>query len=301
MNDANEKAHEFGGEWTQEKLNVLAKYLHAYTTALQRQPFRKEYIDAFAGTGYRTESNVGREEPSEAELFPPQIDGGESKELLDGSARLALRTVPSFDEYIFIEKDTKRCLELEGLKHEFSDKSNAITILPGDANDHIQRLCNRDWRNRRAVLFLDPYGTQVEWDTIRAIAATKAIDLFILFPLGVAVNRMITRSGQFPPGWQNRLNILLGTDKWKDEFYERDRTENLFGEVEESVWRVPVERIGSYFNDRLKTIFPGVAEEPGVLRNSRHCPLYLLCFAVANERGKKVALKIARHLLRDLR
>ncbi len=36
---------------------------------------------------------------------------------------------------------------------------------------------------------------QVDWKTIEAVAATKAIDLWLLFPLGVGVNRLLTRSG----------------------------------------------------------------------------------------------------------
>ena len=42
---------DFGGPWTQQKLNILEHYLDAYTTALKNQPFRLVYIDAFAGTG----------------------------------------------------------------------------------------------------------------------------------------------------------------------------------------------------------------------------------------------------------
>ncbi|MDE0205517.1 MAG: three-Cys-motif partner protein TcmP [Candidatus Tectomicrobia bacterium] len=39
----------FGGPWTQEKLDILRRYLDAYTTALKNQPFTLTYIDAFAG------------------------------------------------------------------------------------------------------------------------------------------------------------------------------------------------------------------------------------------------------------
>jgi len=60
------------------------------------------------------------------------------------------------------------------------------------------------------------------------------------------------------------------------------------------------ETIGRYFNNRLKDVFAGVAE-PGVLRNSLNNPLYFLCFAVGTERGKDIALRIARHLLKELR
>ena len=41
----------FGGNWTEEKLDILAKYLDAYTTALKNKQFRLVYLDAFAGAG----------------------------------------------------------------------------------------------------------------------------------------------------------------------------------------------------------------------------------------------------------
>jgi len=44
-------------------------------------------------------------------------------------------------------------------------------------------------------------------------------------------------------------------------------------------------------------VFPAVAEEPRVLRNSANCPLYLLCFAVGNEKGAPIAMRIADYLL----
>ena len=46
--------HRFGGAWTQEKLEVLRKYLVAYTNVLKNQRLERYYIDAFAGTGDRT-------------------------------------------------------------------------------------------------------------------------------------------------------------------------------------------------------------------------------------------------------
>ena len=61
-----------------------------------------------------------------------------------------------------------------------------------------------------------------------------------------------------------------------------------------------MEKIGNYFNDRLKKIFAGVIEEPGILRNSSNSPLYLMCFAVGNEHGKDIALRIAKHLIKEL-
>lgn len=95
-----------------------------------------------------------------------------------------MKVEPSFDRYIFIERDAKRCTELLGLKAEFPSLADNIVVEEGEANAAIQSLCAKDWKSRRAVLFLDPYGMQVEWQTIEAIARTKGIDLWLLFPLG---------------------------------------------------------------------------------------------------------------------
>jgi len=62
-----------------------------------------------------------------------------------------------------------------------------------------------------------------------------------------------------------------------------------------------METVGQYFNERLKTVFAGVVEAPGILRNSANNPLYLLCFAAGNPRGARIAVKIAEHLLKELR
>jgi three-Cys-motif partner protein len=298
------KAHSFGGNWTSTKLEVLAKYLSSYTTVLKHKPsaerpFRKAYIDAFAGTGYR--SMRRDEDISPNTLLFPDLADVASQELLDGSARLALKAQPRFDRYIFIERNADRCAQLEALKQEFPGLAADIRIAQGEATEEIRKLCDKDWRSHRAVLFLDPYGMQVEWQTIEAIAKTKAIDLWLLFPLGIGVNRLLTRSGDIPPTWRARLDTLLGTQGWYDEFYRVEHMPTLFGLEEERIVKATTETIGRYFNDRLKSVFAGVAGEPGILRNSSNCPLYLLCFAAGNEKGAPTALKIAIHLLKEVR
>lgn len=298
------RGHQFGGDWTSKKLKVLQKYLTEYVKALKKQPFKKAYIDAFAGTGYRRGKPEGT--GSDSELFGfDEVADDEPQELLDGSARLALGIEPPFDKYIFIEKRQDRCDALGGLITEFPDLKDRIDIRKGDANLLIRELCYSSWnlpgKARRAVLFLDPYGMQVEWKTIQAIASTEAIDLWILFPLGQAVNRLLKKSGDIPESWRRRLTILFGTEDWYPEFYKREEVLTLFGAEEETI-KLPMETIGRFFVDRLKTVFPdgGVSENPAVLRNSTNCPLFLLCFASANPKGARVALPIANHLLQDI-
>lgn len=257
---------------------------------MSRQPFRFAYIDAFAGTGYRT---IKREEGQE-ELPFPDLDS-----FLDGSARIALQVEPRFTRYIFVEQSESRFAELQKLKEEFPHLQNDIILVNTDANSYLQDLClNYSWKTNRAVLFLDPFGLQVGWDTIVAIANIKAIDLWYLFPLGVAVNRMLTKNGQIRVVWRDRLNKLFGDDGWYDVFYRAAKTTSLFGE-EEAIQKIgDFGLIERYFVERLKTVFAGVAENPLPLLNSHNNPLYLLCFSSGNPKGAKTAIKIAQDILR---
>ena len=302
--------HAFGGPWTDQKLGILREYLTAYTTALSKTKFKKGYIDAFAGTGQRESSadaklrksrrlqhERGRAQPE----LPDVIDSAEGDDepvqrFLDGSARVALQCIPAFDRYVFIEKKSARCRELEQLKSDFPEMAEKILIRQGDANTRILEMCNKNWKRNRAVLFLDPYGTQVRWKTIEAIAKTKAIDLWVLFPLG-PVNRMLTQSGEIPQEWRECLNELLGTKDWYDHFYQISQDETLFGKHTRLV-KAGREAISKYFLDRLRTCFAGVAPNPAVLYNSKNSPLYLLCFAAGNQTGAPIALDIATHILK---
>jgi three-Cys-motif partner protein len=291
---ASSKDHQFGGDWTSRKLEILAAYLADYRKALKNQPFTLAYIDAFAGTGYRTPQTP--DDPGSLPLFP-DLAAPEPQALLDGSARLALQVEPPFDSYVFIERNRERCEALESLKSDFPQRANDVRIRRGDANHEIQKMCGANWTGRRAVLFLDPYGMEVDWETIKAVAASRAIDMWLLFPLGIGVNRMLTkRPEDIPESWRRRLTILLGTDEWENEFYRTESAKMLFGE-EERVVKASLEGIAGYFVARLDTIFPGVAEHPAVLTNSKGSPLYLFCFAAANKRGAPIALRIANHLL----
>jgi len=289
---------QFGGNWTEEKLQSLRKYLGAYMTVMKKQPFQTFYIDAFAGTGYR------KPRSAKEEVLIKQLVDEDSEEFRKGSATIALEISPSFDKYIFVESDPKNFAELAKLKNVHSRLADRITLHKKDAAVVIKELCSLDWIKLkwRGVIFLDPFGMNVSWQTIEAIAKTHALDLWLLFPLGVGVNRMITKDGKIQEAWREKLNILFGTNEWQQEFYKPKEPGQLKlfnnNPVRQLEKAITLEGIALYFNERLKTIFPGVADNPLMLTNSKNNPIYLLCFAVGNPAGKGPALRIAQHILR---
>lgn len=285
---------EFGGPWTQDKLERLQKYLREYTKIFKRNPgaryFEITYVDAFAGTGYMAThemplGNLLGELPEEVEEYQK------------GSVRRALEVEPHFDHYIFVERDKKRFEELRQIKSDFPDRD--IILKNEDANSFLPRWCeNLNTRKNRAVVFLDPFGANVSWSAIQAIARTQAIDVWILFPL-FAINRMLIKDQKPPESWAKRLTEIFGTAEWEKEFYTTTKLRSLFDSsesVELTGKTADTQKIAEFFLKQLRSIFTAVAN-PRVLLNSRGAPLYLLCFAAGNPKGSVPALRIANYIL----
>lgn len=308
----------FGGYWTRQKLQCLDDYLGAYLLALKNQSFTKGYIDAFAGTPVRHDRESSVDETEEkGGLTQDQLDFAwnqeeeqtqssserEREEYHAGSTQLAL--VHDFDGYIFIEKDRAKASEL---RNYYSDRGN-VRVRCGGANEELQKIArNNDWRKRRAVCFLDPFGMQLDWETIEALATTKALDVWMLIPLGQAIMRMfpkkvepgLPREETLHKGYAKKLDRFFGDQSWYDVIYKTVEVHDLFGTREE-VKRGDMKDIEGYIMKRLRETFAsGGVAEPGYLYSSQGNLLYLLCFASGNERGAKVACKIANHLIGKL-
>ena len=284
----------FGGDWTDEKLAILKEYLYRYNTALKKQPFTRIYIDAFAGTGYRVQ---GQDQFQVPDLFAESNDL-ESQAMLKGSAKLALEVEPPFHRFVFVETDKAKVKELEALKTQHPDKAGQIDIKRADANEFLRDFCaNQDWRGNRAVLFLDPFATQVVWTTVEAVAATKAMDVWILFPL-MAVNRLLAKDAA--KSFRKRLNAIFGTPEWFERFYQTKKEEDIFGQPLETVRKAcNFKGIGDFYEDRLRTVFAGVASESCVWDNSRRSPLFKFFFAAGNAKGAPIAVRIADRILKN--
>jgi three-Cys-motif partner protein len=294
-------SQQFGGPWTEEKLGRLREYLNAYmnifTENEQASWYKTIYLDAFAGSGYRSLS-AAKLDQSELALFADLAADPDVRNYFDGSPRIALGVEKPFSNYIFIENNPEHAASLERLvKEEFTHLD--VTVQVTDANQYIQQWCqNTDWTRWRSVVFLDPYGMQVEWATIETIAKTRAIDMWLLFPLGQGVNRLLTRSGPPNESWAKRLTAMLGTESWQEAFYRESLQNDLFDTKPSIEKDASWNSISEFFIGQLKTCFASVAN-PLALRNSKGVPIFLLCFAAGNPKGAPTAVRIANHILKS--
>ncbi|WP_165215730.1 three-Cys-motif partner protein TcmP [Affinirhizobium pseudoryzae] len=288
--------HFFGSSETERKLNCLRAYLSAYSTALKGQNFCRVYIDAFAGTGSRTETKA---------MLPffDQDMQDVQEVTTPGSARIALETDPPFHSVVLIEQDPKKVAALKSVVDEYP--GNRAHVREGDANEIVKRICSRyDWHREkmRGVIFLDPYGMEVAWETVEAIANTQALDCWYFFPLSG-----LYRNAPLDPLKLDQVKItsitrVFGTDSWRRDWYEeRGPSDDLFGNLAAGETRAAsVDRIEQWVHDRLKTVFKGTVLKPLRLRHSKsNAPMASLFFAVGNPKpaAVKVASKIATHIL----
>jgi three-Cys-motif partner protein len=290
--------HEFGGDWTEDKLTCLQKYLEAYrkifSKNLRAQYFTTYYVDAFAGPGFRNSSSDQNEDIN-LQLF-------EEDEIVDiqnyfkGSVIKALELAEPFHKYLFIDKNSEYIDSLKKIRNEHPNVADRIQIENAEANEYLIDWCSRmDWNKNRAVVFLDPYGMQVDWRLIEALGKTRAVDMWLLFPLGVAVNRLLTRKRMPPAIWASRLTRTFGTDSWKD-FYTKGSQMTLFGDEPLYQKNVSLQGIEEFITHRLSEVFPNVAKSPLKLMNSKNNPLYLLCFTSTKPVGVNIAEDIMWNL-----
>lgn len=278
--------HSFGGIWTRKKLAVLEEYLRFYATALRNQPFTLHYADAFAGTGL----HVPLGEDNQEHLVP--------FEDFKGSVLTALEVDPGFHRFHFNDLNPEHVRELERIRDEHSSKD--VRIYEKDANEFVPEFCAGLGRNDRAVLFLDPYSTQLDWSTLRHVAKSGKVDLWLLFPISVIL-RMTPRDRVIPE-WKNTLNRLLGTDEWEATLYkpiDAPPMDDLFGDADATplAQRVNTGELERWVTARLREVFPYVAR-PVTLRNKGR-PLFLFYFAVSNasEKAWGLAERAASHII----
>lgn len=274
--------HAFGNVSTDLKLSMIESYLQAFTTALRPQFSELWYIDAFAGTGER----VVRQQAIPDDLLP---GADERIERRRGSARIALEVEPHFDRVVFMERKKVYCLALQRLKEQYPGRS--IDIVRGDANQTIvDAIREIRWAGKRAVMFLDPYGMELNWTTLEKIRATEAIDVWYLVSLAGLFRQATRDPSKLDERKRAAITRMLGTDEWYDAWYNAPKKVDLLGEFDEMHQRTAdVEEIETFVGNRLKSLFPKVLK-PMRLKNDRGVPMFSLFLAISNPAPKAIGL-----------
>lgn len=271
--------NQFGGNWTEAKMEIVVDYAKAYLTIMNKQDWAKTlYFDGFAGSGL--------------------IGINENKESIKGTALriLDIQQPKAFDIYYFVEKDEKHKLSLQAkIEAEYFGKN--AHVVQADCNSKLIDMANylRNNTNYRALAFIDPYGMTVNWKSIEALKGL-GIDLWILVPTGLGVNRLLKNDRNIPEAWLTKLEQFLGLSRSEilDHFYSQTTIPTLFGDkTSVNKEKSTIQKVGELYTQRLKTVFEFVSES-FVVRNSTNSIMYHFMMATNN----KNALKLANDIIK---
>ena len=287
-----EPISDWGGPWTEKKLSAFSKYVSAYLTIMKKNPYWKTiYFDGFAGSGNRKEKGL-------SPLFQELKITQQEDHLYKGSAEriLKLKNDHLFDFYYFIDTNEKSLKKLKARLNNLPGiPPEKLIFRSGDCNNWILELSKAlQSKKYAALVLLDPFGMQINWDSIVSLKNTKT-DIWILVPTGVIVNRLLDRNGELKH--INKLQIFFGLSEYeiKRSFYKKEKQATLFGEEEVTCKIIrPIEQISKLYINQLKNIWKHVTEDPLILLNSRGVPIFHFIFASNNQYAAKIASQIIK-------
>ncbi len=240
------------------------------------------YFDGFAGSG----------------LIVKEADD-QRKEIVGAAKRIIEIDNPKpFDEYYFVEMNELNFNELEqNTKKAFPTKT--IHCVKEDCNKKLRDLAHflhsPKGKNHKILAYIDPCGMQVKWESIESLKGLP-IDVWILVPTGMGVNRLLKRDGNISDAWLEKLEDFLGMDREsiKNHFYKEQQVYTLFGpETNTTKEEKAIEKSSELYRTRLKEIFNFVSETY-VLKTNSNVTLFHFLMASNNESAHNIANDIVR-------
>jgi three-Cys-motif partner protein len=255
------------GVWSELKLDIVENYGTAYTNAFANQSLKKYYVDAFSGAGVHISKSTGGQ--------------------IDGSPARALRTSPSFDGFYFIDMNEQKTAYLRTL---CAGRDN-VEIETGDASDYLIHSLLPKIRYElynRALCLFDPYGLHLDWQAMEMAGKSRAVDMFLNFPVMDMNRNAIWRNpSAVPRDGINRMNRFWGDESWSSAAYAEHPQGNLFGGPD--MVKQSNDAIVEAFRERLKKVagFKFVPD-PLPMRNSNNAVVYYLFFASQKPIAQKI-------------
>lgn len=258
------------GPWSEIKLEIIEKYGPAYTQAfsVKGRSLKKFYIDGFSGAGLHRSKATGAD--------------------IQGSPARALKVAPPFDGFYFIDMNKDKTDYLR----KQCDGRNDVNIFTGDCNEHLTRdvLPKIKYeRYTRALCLLDPYGMHLNWDVIQMAGQSRAIDMFLNFPIMDINRNALTRNPEkATPESIERMNRFWGDDSWRRIAYVESGQQSLFGDPPDLI-KQDNDTVAEAFRERLqKGAGFSYVPEPLAMRNKNNAVLYYLFFAAASKTADKI-------------
>lgn len=259
------------GIWTTGKLEMLRRYLDAFTTASKRSS-EIVYLDLFAGQPDNYDRSTG--------------------EPIPWSAKVALDVEnPGFTRLRFFElRGNARHVETTlNLNHPDRDAK----VYAGDSNETITDALAELYHIRWAptFAFIDPNGPHFWWHTLVQLANHRPgektkIELFLLLPVALFTRTLRTDGGRVTSAASEQITRMYGTEDWR--FIYRARLRN---DIEPREAR---EQYVNLMRWRLETDLGYRYTHPFEVFNDRNRSIYHMVFATDHPAGTRIMNDVYR-------
>lgn len=193
------------GFWTEQKLQMLADYLPAFTRASQRVG-TTIYLDLFAGEVRNMSRTTGEE--------------------ISGSPTVALSTAPAFTKVVLFELPPYAARLQADLAKDFPGRD--VTVWEGDCNARIGEalLALDSVRYAPTFAFVDQYAAEIRWETLETLARFKRgsrykAEMWILFAHSMLPRGLASEQVEVVERFTERIDAMYGTHEWMQAYQDR--------------------------------------------------------------------------------
>lgn len=273
MNASPDKPARTWGYWTQAKLEILQKYLKAFTLA-SKGVSDKVYFDAFAGEGSGVDRLTGK--------------------AFTGSARLALNVdEPPFTKLRYFELGSNADALATQFRTDYPGRN--ILVYGGDCNLMIPKALSdlKAFRWAPTFAFLDPDGMELAWSTLKALADHKRgyrksgsakpeykVEMWMLFPSGGLIRTLALDPEKLRNDDTQRATRLFGSEDWRSIYKSRSA-----GQIDGATAR---EAYVNLMRWCLEKDLGYAWTHPLEIKNLKGSPLYHMILATDNPTGTKI-------------
>lgn len=271
------------GDWGKTKLDFLNKFGPVALDATVAKRSRC-YVDLYAGPGL----NVGRESREEFLGSPRR-----AIELIGDRSRVAFT-----DAFLVNQDDVAHGALTQRIDRRYGESPLAIPrekvrTICGDANGELPGILDQIHPKSYVFVFADPdRPADLPWrsvDALRNYRKHESVDLYVLFPLDMALKRMVGYSDVAIEMNAAAMTEYFGSEDWREceQYRQSAALRQDFGRCLERVYL-----------KRLRTLWKHAEHICDIKRGSGP-RLYTMLFASDHDAGKKIGAWAKRSARRD--
>jgi three-Cys-motif partner protein len=186
------------GPWAAEKYRRVGMYAEIFSTGMKNRWPRRAYVDLFSGPGHAQFKDSSRR--------------------ILTSPLLALSVPDPFTKYVFCDRNASYIEALRVRAHGLAPSLETAYVL-GDVNRIAPQVSAEIPDGFLTFCFVDPFGIDIQFDTIRRLSTGRAIDFLILLALAMDATR--NWNAYVAPD-NPRIDGFLGNVNWRERWQQAE-------------------------------------------------------------------------------